>query len=122
MFPETQSIGRLCFSDMHKARLRILPVDLESFLSQETLRAQANHQDAWDRTPLPWTANAGDQRIVESLIRIGANINVQDNMKTTPAHYAAHANHVRGLELLLIAKANPRSRNWVGEEPVHYAC
>ncbi|KAL9127068.1 MAG: hypothetical protein Q9175_007808 [Cornicularia normoerica] len=122
MFPETQSIERFCFSDMHKAVLRILPIDLESFLSQEMLRAQANHRDAWDRTPLHWAANAGDERTVESLIRIGADVNVQDYMKTTPAHYAARANHVRGLELLLIAKANPRSRNWVGEEPVHYAC
>lgn len=121
LFPETQSMEKFDFSDLHKAVLGIMPTNPATLLAKLSQKSQINHRDAWDRTPLHWAAKASDFEAVASLINAGANVNVSDCMGTTPAHLAARARHPRGLELLLIAKANARARNRRGEEPIHYA-
>lgn len=121
LFPETHSMNRFDFSDLHKAVLNILSTPLPSLLAKPSHKSEVNHRDSWSRTPLHWAAKASNHEAVSALILAGADVNVSDCMGTTPLHLAARARDPRGLEMLVMAKANTRVRNQRNEEPIHYA-
>ena len=80
-----------------------------------------------DVNQVDWTGNTalnvvivledGDVRIVEALLRGGANPNIANKWGNTPCHFA---NTIEVLELVLDAGGDPRKKNNLGETPFQY--
>ncbi|KAG2487778.1 hypothetical protein HYH03_013622 [Edaphochlamys debaryana] len=74
------------------------------------------------KTALALAAEGGDERVVEALLRGGADPTVEDSYGKTPLHVACAKGH-RGVTLLLLrAGADPGARTSAGDSPLLDAC
>ncbi len=76
-----------------------------------------------DATPLVLAAYAGDESIVELLLKNGANVSLADNRGITPLHMAAQSGSATIAEILINKGADLNAQrsdeqNWT---PLHYA-
>ena len=77
-------------------------------------------QAAW-QTPLHVAARNGNQRIVNFLIRLRANLNLRNKDGYTPLHLAARYDHQPIVETLIRSGAYINLRNNHGWTPLHLA-
>lgn len=57
--------------------------------------------DSDNMTPLHFAANLGNVKVIELLVKHGADVNAVDGYNTTPLHYAEMSGNVRAIEFLV---------------------
>jgi uncharacterized protein len=72
-------------------------------------------------TLLHLSAECGHQKVIEFLLKQGAEINRKNHEGNTPLHLAVSARKPHALSLLVKKGANVNARNNAGEAPLHYA-
>ena len=73
------------------------------------------------QTPLHLAARWGYTRVIELLLRRGADVNDVDNEGNTPLHHAAMGCKAEAVRLLLERGADPAAKNMKGEAPIDIA-
>jgi ankyrin repeat protein len=101
LFNDTDCLEKRQFSPLHDVVLGLKKGDMEA----EVLTSSSfiNSVDSNGRTPLSWAASRGDVRIVQSLIRLGANPNIVSVCDMSPLHFAMRATTPRCIVPLLAA-------------------
>jgi len=119
LFNDSDCLEKRQFSPVHDIVLGLKQGDLE----QEILTSSAsiNTIDSNGRTPLSWAASRGDTRLIQSLIRLGANPNIVSVCYMSPLHYAVRAASPRTIVSLLAAGAKVDQRTDWGQTPLHHA-
>jgi ankyrin repeat protein len=74
--------------------------------------------DMFGRTALHEAALIGGAKIVEYLLRLGADPNIQDKKGYTPLHFAVQENHIGAAKALLRNSANPNLKDSYGNTPL----
>jgi ankyrin repeat protein len=78
-------------------------------------------KDTFDRTPLLWAAESGEEAVVKILLKRGAELEAEDEYGQTPLSRAAESGHEEVVRLLLEKGANPQARDKVNWTPLSYA-
>ena len=107
------------------AELRRACREMDLQLLQESLRRGASvhsFDEAFERRALHHAALAGDKRVADQLLTVGAAIEAADQCQMTALHLAAERGHADFLALLIKrgASVNPRASN--GTVALHLAC
>lgn len=83
--------------------------------------ADINSGDTTGQTPLIKAAIDGDEKIIEFLMQIKANINARDNLGNTALHYAAYYNHADIVQKLIDNGAYQNVTNYESYTPLDMA-
>lgn len=119
LFGDEDCLEKRQFSPVHDIVLgfRRGSVDLKLSASSSFI----NSVDSNGRTPLSWAASRGDFKVVQSLIRLGANPNIISVSKMSPLHFAMRASNPRCIVPLLAAGGRvDQLTDWM-QTPLHHA-
>ena len=116
-FSNTDFLETRQFTILHKIVLRIIPRTLESELEYSTKDLDA--VDSRGRTCVSWAAARGDDKVLKTLLKYGADPNIQDGQGSSPLH---HASNVACISLLVEFGANIDASNSFGHTPLHLVC
>ncbi|KAL9084538.1 MAG: hypothetical protein Q9165_008041 [Trypethelium subeluteriae] len=110
------------FSPIHEVCLGLSTkhkssVAIADFL--RTSRSVVNSKDRSGATALHWVATNGNHKLVEALLRCGADPNVEDEQSWTPLHRAVQSGSSLAVRSLVLAGANTSIKNQWGEIPLH---
>ena len=75
------------------------------------MQSHCVHRNSTLWTPLDCAASKGQERVVEVLIRAGADVNPTDKQQTTPLHLAAQEGHLNVVKTLLENNADAGKRS-----------
>ena len=84
--------------------------------------ANVNSHNPWGETPLHWAANDNNKKVVEILLKKGANVNcASDTLKITPLMYAAEKGNKDIITLLLKSGADKTMKDKNGQTAYDHA-
>ena len=87
----------------------------------EAIATFVNRKDSYGNTPLYNAAGSNRIKIVELLIKAGADINLAENFGETSLHFAAANGHAEVVKQLIAANANVNKANPNGITPLYNA-
>jgi len=107
------------YTRLHKCVLGLTSesVDIIARIS----RSSINETDSIGRTALYWAAYIGSARMIDEILRCGANPNTIDQNGLTPLHAAAGLGSVPCINALINGGAELEPRDRFGATPLHYA-
>jgi len=103
--------------------------DLKKSIKEENIdmfkiiiaRISGMSKDEYGRTPLHYAARGGKLKVVEILVKSGAQIDGQDFIGRTALHYAAERGKLKVVEILVKSGAQIDVQDRDGRTPLHYA-
>jgi ankyrin repeat protein len=120
VFSDTNKLDKRSFTNLHKAVVGLLPLDLKSEL-QRLSQVAIDKPDADGRTALSRAAIRGVQRAVGLLLAHHANFHIPSRNGSAPLHWAVQSLNPLAVELLLNSGANVSQANNRGYTPLHFA-
>ena len=100
IFRDSEDLDDYCFSLLHRIVLQLETRDLLTYL-RTCSQTDVDRSDAQGYTSLHWAARRGDSRMVELLLRSGADPNIPGYRGQYALHYAACCGDVCGVHHIL---------------------
>jgi len=109
---------RACYSSDPQKALQLL-----NSWDQQRIQDAAQYKSGFvDWTPLHGACGQGHVKVVEMLLKHGADADAKNNFGDTPLHRACDNDHVEVVEMLLKHGVDAKAKTKGGYTPLHIAC